>query len=279
MPRGRLRERLRTIIFEHDTFAGRAFDVVLIVAILVSVLVVMLDSVPELNARHGALLQRAEWFFTLLFSVEYVLRLWAARSARGYAFSFYGAIDLLAVLPTYLAALFPAGRFLAVVRVLRVVRVFRVLKLVEYVQEASVLARALRASRRKISVFLLAVISIVVIVGSLMYLIEGPASGFTSIPLAMYWAIVTLTTVGYGDIAPQTAIGRGLAATLMIVGYGIIAVPTGIVTLELERASRAAPEPAACAGCGLDVHDADARFCKRCGDVVTAGRALAPRRA
>jgi voltage-gated potassium channel len=265
MLRSSAREALRTIIFEHDTPAGRAFDVTLILAILLSVLVVMLDSVPWFRDEYGGVLLGAEWVFTLLFSTEYLLRLWSARNARGYALSFYGVIDLLAILPTYLAVLFPAGRFLAVVRILRIIRVFRVLKLVEYVRGGATLARALFASRYKIAVFLITVLSIVVIVGSLMYLIEGPESGFTSIPQSVYWAVVTLTTVGYGDIAPVTAPGKALAATLMILGYAIIAVPTGIVTLELDRASHAAQGASACSACGHGDHDSDARYCKRCG--------------
>ncbi len=260
-----LRETIRRIIFEHDTRAGKIFDVVLIVAILLSVLVVMLDSVPRLRARHGALLGAAEWAFTILFSVEYGLRLWSAQNPRRYALSFFGAIDLLSVLPTYLSIAFPSGRFIAVVRILRVLRVFRVLKLAHYVREAAVLSSALRASRYKITVFIFSVLNIVVVTGSLMYLVEGADAGFTSMPRGIYWAIVTITTVGYGDIAPQTTLGQFIAATLMVMGYGIIAVPTGIVTLELERASRAADSSRRCPGCGAGNHGADAVYCRRCG--------------
>lgn len=260
-----LRQRLHDVIFKHDEPAEKAFDVVLIVAILLSVLVVMLDSVASISAAYGSLLYAAEWGFTLLFTVEYLLRLWTSRKPLRYAGSFYGVVDLLAVLPTYLGVLFPAGRFLVALRILRVLRVFRILKLAEYVQEASVLATALRASRYKITVFVSAVLTIVVVVGSLMYLIEGPASGFTSIPQGIYWAIVTLTTVGYGDIAPETPLGKAVAATLMVMGYGIIAVPTGIVTLELDRASRQPQAGRSCPGCGGSRHDPDAAFCKRCG--------------
>ncbi|HEX2092458.1 MAG TPA: ion transporter [Longimicrobiaceae bacterium] len=260
-----LRQRLHDIIFKHDDPAEKGFDVALIAAILLSVLVVMLDSVAWISARYGRLLHVAEWGFTLLFTVEYLLRLWTSREPLRYARSFYGIVDLLAVLPTYLSVLFPAGRFLVALRILRVLRIFRVLKLAQYVEEASVLTTALRASRYKIIVFVSTVLTIVVVVGSLMYLVEGPGSGFTSIPQGIYWAIVTLTTVGYGDIAPQTTLGKGVAATLMIVGYGIIAVPTGIVTLELDRASRQSRVPRVCPACGADRHDADAVFCKRCG--------------
>lgn len=260
-----LRQRLHDIIFQHDDPAERAFDVVVIAAILLSVLVVMLDSVASISARYGAILYVAEWFFTLLFTAEYLLRLWTARKPLAYARSFYGVVDLLSVLPTWLSIFFPPGRFLVAFRVLRVLRVFRILKLAEYVEQGAVLAAALRASRYKITVFVCTVLTVTVVVGSLMYLIEGPSSGFTSIPQSVYWAIVTLTTVGYGDVAPASPAGKLLAATLMIMGYGIIAVPTGIVTLELDRASRAPGTRRVCRGCGVARHDADATFCKHCG--------------
>lgn len=283
-----LRDRLYVIIFEHETPAGRAFDVVLIVAILTSVVAVMLDSVAEINREYGEFLAAAEWFFTIIFTVEYLLRLYAAQSARGYALSFFGIVDLLAILPTYLSIIFPPGRFLLTIRVLRVLRIFRVLKLVRFVGEASILRKALMASSRKILVFLLTVFTIVITVGSLMYIVEGREAGFTSIPRSIYWAIVTLTTVGYGDIAPQSTLGQTLAAILMVTGYGIIAVPTGIVTVELGReAARLSAEenrtgsPAEssrnggdeeasnrdekCPSCGGGPHDEDAEYCKYCG--------------
>jgi voltage-gated potassium channel len=260
-----LRQRLHDIIFQHDEPAERAFDVVVIVCILLSVLVVMLDSVASIAARYGRVLYVAEWFFTILFTVEYLLRLWTSKRPLAYARSFYGIVDLLSVLPTWLSIFFPAGRFLVVLRALRVLRVFRILKLAEYVEQGAVLSAALRASRYKITVFVTTVIMVTIIVGSLMYLIEGPSSGFTSIPQSVYWAIVTLTTVGYGDVAPASPLGKTLAATLMIMGYGIIAVPTGIVTLELDRASREQAPRRACPGCGVTRHDADATFCKHCG--------------
>lgn len=261
-----IREHLYTIIFEHDTPAGRAFDVALIVTILMSVVLVMMDSVIELHNEYGEAFLVAEWGFTVLFTIEYALRLWCSRRTREYALSFYGIVDLIAILPTFLAAIFPAGRFFTVVRILRVLRIFRVLKLVPFVTEGAVLSRALKASRYKITVFIFAVLTSVAVVGSLMYLIEGPESGFTSIPQSIYWAIVTITTVGYGDIAPMTFLGKTLAAALMIMGYGIIAVPTGIVTLEIDRAARAeAAMTSGCPSCGLAEHDADARYCKRCG--------------
>lgn len=260
-----LRRRLHDIVFDHDKPAEKAFDVVLIGAILLSVVVVMLDSVVEIRARYGGVLYAAEWTFTVLFTVEYVVRLWTSERPWAYARSFFGVVDLLSVLPTYLSVVFPPGRFLAILRVLRVLRVFRVLKLAHYVREASVLSTALRASRYKITVFVSTVVIIAVIVGSLMYLIEGPPAGFTSIPESIYWAIVTLTTVGYGDIAPQTAFGKGMAATLMILGYGIIAVPTGIMTLELDRASKQSAAGNNCPECRRTGHDVDAAHCKFCG--------------
>lgn len=264
-----LRHRLYTVIFEHDTPAGRAFDLALIITILLSVAAVMLDSVAWISQRFGPWLVGLEWVFTALFTIEYGLRLYSAPRPLRYAFSFFGLVDFLAILPSYLSLLFPGSRFLLTIRVVRVLRIFRVLKLVQFVGEANVLAAALRRSRHKITVFVVTVLSVVVVVGSLMYLIEGPKAGFTSIPTSIYWAIVTLTTVGYGDIAPQTALGQTLAAFLMITGYGIIAVPTGIVTVELGRASTAIAAAAAaqrlCPDCGRGGHDADAAHCKHCG--------------
>jgi len=259
------RRRVHDVLFEHDSPAERAFDLVLIVAIVVSVIVVMLDSVASVRLRYGRALWIAEWAFTILFTAEYLARLWSSERPLRYARSFYGVIDLLAIAPAYLAMLFPAGRYLVTLRVLRVVRTFRILKLAQYVQEAAVLSQALRASRHKITVFISVVMSVVTVMGSLMYLVEGSASGFTSIPQGIYWAIVTMTTVGYGDIAPVTPLGKFMAAALMIVGYGVIAVPTGIVTLELDRASRGDAPPRECPGCGTPRHDRDAGYCKYCG--------------
>jgi voltage-gated potassium channel len=262
------RARVHDVIFGHETPAGKAFDVLLILAILVSVVVVMLDSVEEIAARYGLALRRAEWFFTGLFTVEYVLRLYSAPDARRYARSFYGVVDLLAVLPTYLALFFPGGRYLLSIRILRILRVFRVLKLAQFVGGERVILDALRASRHKIAVFLITVLTVVIVVGSILYVVEGADSGFTSIPRSVYWAIVTLTTVGYGDIAPQTPVGQMLASAVMILGYGLIAVPTGIVTVEMTAAARASRTARPCAGCGQAGHDEDARFCKSCGDAL-----------
>lgn len=280
-----LRERIGHVIFETDTPAARAFDVVLLWAIVASVVSVILESVPSVRAVHGPTLRAIEWGFTGLFSVEYALRVWSARDRRGYVLGFYGLVDLLALLPAFLALVVGAGPYLVVLRALRLLRVFRVLKLVRYLREARVLGDALAASRAKITVFLTFVLTVVLVVGAGMYLIEGPAAGFDSIPISMYWAIVTLTTVGYGDIAPLTPWGRLLASALMILGYGVIAVPTGIVTTELVRAEdrRAAearsadrgrpgigaPAPSepevVCPECGAVGHAADARYCRRCG--------------
>lgn len=257
------------IIFESDTPAGKAFDVLLIISILLSVLVVMLDSSVTVRNEYGRLLYMLEWFFTVLFTLEYFLRLMCVRNKRRYATSLFGIVDLVAIVPTYLSLLIPGSQFLLVIRILRVLRIFRVLKLVQYMNEADLLMRAMRASRRKITVFLFTVLALVTVMGSLMYLIEGEKNGFTSIPLSIYWAIITMTTVGYGDIVPRTSIGRALASIIMIMGYSIIAVPTGIVTSEMTLASqkerkmiRSTKE---CTRCGYLGHDQESLFCKLCG--------------
>jgi len=259
------RVKLQQVIFEAETPAGRAFDVALIAAILLSIAAVMLESVAAVRARHGALLLRVEWAFTLLFTVEYLLRLACVGRPLRYARSFFGLVDLLAILPTWLGLVLPGAQALLTIRALRLLRVFRVFKLGAYVGEAAQIARALRASRRKIGVFLFTVLTVVVILGTLLYVIEGPEHGFADIPTAVYWAIVTLTTVGYGDISPATPFGKALAALVMILGYGIIAVPTGIVTVEMGRAGRAAVSTHACPSCTAEGHDPDAVHCKFCG--------------
>jgi voltage-gated potassium channel len=256
--------RLHEVIFESDTPAGRAFDIALLVVILVSVAAVMLESVAEVRAAHGDALRAVEWAITALFTIEYGLRLLAVDRPAHYARSFLGLVDLLAVLPTYLALFVPQTHSLVVIRTIRLLRVFRILKLAPFVSEAGVLLTALRAARRKITVFLGGVVSIVVIVGALMYMVEGEEHGFTSIPRSMYWAVVTLTTVGYGDIAPRTPLGQLLASLLMILGYGVIAIPTGIVTVELAGAAREVSRQA-CPACGREGHDVDAVHCKHCG--------------
>jgi len=259
------KHKLHTIIFEADTPTGKLFDIALIIAILLSVGAVMLDSIKPINIQYGTQLHFAEWVFTILFTIEYILRLFSVGKPMKYARSFFGVIDLLAFLPTYLAAIIPGTQFFLVIRILRVIRIFRVLKILPYITEAQLLKRALVASRRKIFVFLLAVLLIVIIMGSIMYVIEGEANGFTSIPRSIYWAIVTLTTVGYGDISPQTPIGQVLASIIMIFGYGLIAVPTGIVSVEIAKGNIGTFNTQACPQCSAEGHDSDAKHCKFCG--------------
>jgi voltage-gated potassium channel len=260
-----IRGRLHEIIFEADTLAGRWFDVTLTLVILTSVAVVMLESVASVRHQYGPLLLAAEWVFTVLFTIEYVLRLWTVRSPIRYATSFYGVIDLLSVIPTYLSLLLPGAQSLLVLRSLRLLRIFRIFKLAQYTFEAQTLTQALRASRRKIIVFLAAISTLVLIAGAMMYVIEGEKNGFTSIPTSVYWAIVTMTTVGFGDITPKTPLGQILASLMMITGYGIIAVPTGIVSVELARAATLPINTQACPHCGRQGHDVDAVHCKFCG--------------
>lgn len=274
-----LRSRLETIIFEADTPAGRLYDVVLIVFILVSVILVILESVGSINQVVGRELYIAEWFFTLLFTAEYLLRLIAVRRTASYAFSFFGLIDLLAILPTYISLFIPGAQSLLIIRVFRLLRIFRVLKLAQFLGEADMLLAALRGSAPKITVFLMVVLSTVLTTGALMYVIEGPQSGFTSIPVGIYWAIVTMTTVGFGDITPQTPLGQLAASCLMILGYGVIAVPTGIVTTELTRASKLSSlKDGICTHCGRGAHDKDAFFCRGCGANLSESLSTAPSR-
>ena len=260
-----MRYKWYRLIFHHEARDERDFDLWLIAAILASVGVVILDSVPSIKAQwHGALYV-AEWFFTLLFTVEYGVRLWVVRKPLRYARSFFGIIDLLSILPTFLSLLFPASASLTVIRALRLLRVFRVLKLVEYSSEAGVLIDALLRSRRKIFVFIATLLTIVVIFGALMYVVEGPEHGFSSIPTGMYWAIVTVATVGFGDIAPTTSFGRFITSVLIVIGYSIIAVPTGIYTAELARSMQPKRRAVRCVECGLPDHETDAWHCRKCG--------------
>ena len=260
------RHQLHEIIFEADTAIGKGFDVVLIFSIVVSVVLAMLDSVAAIQAVYGQWLYVGEWIFTLLFTVEYLLRLFCVQRPLLYARSFFGVVDLLAILPTYLSVILPGGQYFIIIRVLRLLRIFRVFKLVQFLSEARLLLAALHASFRKIAVFLFTVMTLVIIFGALMYVVEGAANGFTSIPRSIYWAVVTMTTVGYGDISPQTDFGQALAAIIMIIGYGIIAVPTGIVTVELSQAVHRGVSTQACPACGSEGHDKDAKFCKYCGE-------------
>jgi len=259
------RDKIHEIIFEADTPLGKLFDEILIVCIIASVLVVMLDSVDSIGGQYGRLFYALEWFFTIIFSIEYVLRLISVRRPVKYATSFFGVVDLLTVIPTYLDLILPGTRFLLVIRILRVLRIFRVLKLAKYVGEANLLISAIKASSRKITIFLFSVVTLVVVLGSMMYIVEGVEHGFTSIPKSIYWAIVTLTTVGYGDVAPQTSLGQVLAVVVMIMGYSIIAVPTGIVTVEMAQAFKENISTRACHDCSSGGHDPDAKHCKYCG--------------
>jgi voltage-gated potassium channel len=259
------RRKLYIVIFESDTPAGLFFDQALLVAILASVLVVMLDSVEFFTLRFHGLLNMLEWTFTLLFTVEYLARLACVERPWRYARSFFGVVDLVSVLPTYLAVILPELHALIDVRVLRMLRIFRILKLTAYLKEYHLLGAALRSSRRKIAVFLSAVIMIVVSIGTIMYVVEGADNGFTSIPVSIYWAISTMTTVGFGDIAPQTDLGRLISSLMMLLGWGVLAVPTGIVTVELTNQQRLASHARRCPGCGGGGHGDDARFCRLCG--------------
>ena len=265
-PRAGWRLRLYTIIFEADTKAGKRFDLVLIAAVLTSVVVVVLDSVAAISARYGALFGALEIFFTLLFTVEYVARLVCVQRPLRYARSFFGVIDLLAVLPTYLAYLVPGLHALIDVRILRLLRIFRVLKMGAYVAEYRALGLALAGSRRKITVFIVFVMMVVLVSGTLMYVVEGPQHGFTSIPVGIYWAIVTMTTVGYGDMSPQTDIGRFIASLQMLLGWGILAVPTGIASAEFTaQRMRGVPTTRSCHECLSEGHEPNDVFCKDCG--------------
>ena len=264
------RRKLYLIIFESDTPAGLLFDQLLLIAILASVTVVMLDSVESISSRHHMTLAALEWIFTALFTIEYIARLLCVERPRRYARSFYGIVDLVSVLPTYLAFFVPELHALIDVRVLRMLRVFRILKLTQYLAEFQLLADALRNSRRKIAVFLSAVLMIVVTLGTVMYVVEGPVNGFTSIPLSVYWAITTMTTVGFGDIVPQTDVGRFVASVMMLMGWGVLAVPTGIVTAEMTSQRLRPVRGRPCPGCGADEHAADARYCRVCGASLTS---------
>ena len=259
------RQRLHEIIFEADTTAGRIFDIGLLLAIVVSTLAVVLESVDAVGVRYGRILRIVEWTVTLLFTVEYAMRLLAVRRPWSYATSFLGVVDLLAVIPTYLSLFFTGTHSLAVIRALRLLRIFRILKLRRYVGEIGALINAIRASAAKITVFLVTVTTLVLIMGTAMYVIEGPESGFTSIPRGMYWAVVTVTTVGYGDIAPKTVLGQAIAAAAMVIGYSMIIIPTAIFSMELVRADRKEITTQNCPECLREGHDADARHCKYCG--------------
>lgn len=261
-----LKHRLNVIIFGTDTPAGKRFDVMLIVLIVASVIVLMVESVEALPPEYLIYLRIAEWVFTIIFTLEYMVRFYCSPHPFRYANSFYGLVDLLSILPSYLSLFFPGANYLLIVRLFRVLRVFRVLKLVRYLTEANVLLRALVISRRKIAIFFLFVFILSIIFGSLMYVVEGPSNGFSSIPKSIYWTIVTITTVGYGDITPQTPLGQLIAAFAMLTGYSIIAVPTGILTAELTQEIQKERQARLCSSCEYPGHEAGAQFCLKCGE-------------
>ncbi|NQU86384.1 MAG: ion transporter [Mariniphaga sp.] len=262
-----LKEKIYEIIFEADTREGKFFDVALLIIIVVSIALVLIESVPSVGENYQGYLKISEWIITIIFTLEYAVRIIIVRKPWRYIFSFYGIIDFLSVIPTYLSLILIGGQSLMVIRILRLLRIFRIFKLTRYTLAGRTLARAMWSSREKISVFIFFVIILVVIIGTIMYLIEGESNGFTSIPRSIYWAIVTLTTVGYGDISPATALGQFLASIVMIMGYAIIAVPTGIVTAELVKPSRK-NNTQVCQHCLHDRHDDDAIFCKKCGESI-----------
>lgn len=263
------RHKLHEIIYGTHTPAGKLFDIVLLVVILYSIIVVMLESVPAINARYHSFLDTSEWIVTILFTIEYILRIICIKKPGKYIFSFFGIIDLLSTLPKYLSFFVAGSQYITAFRALRLLRVFRILKLVRFIGESNNLLRALQASRTKIFVFVFFVMIISVLLGTIMYLVEGPKHGFNSIPHSVYWTIVTLTTVGYGDISPQTGLGQIIATLIMIIGYGIIAVPTGIVSAQYTAAKNDAKEALddgrSCRNCGTEVHRKDSDYCRKCG--------------
>ncbi len=261
-----LRDKIYNIIEGNDTRIGRSFDGVLIILILLSVLVVILDSVQHLQMQYGQYLHGLEWFFTVIFTIEYALRLYGEPKRWQYIISFYGIIDLISIISGYLSLLIVGFQYFLIIRIVRVLRIFRIFKLASYLQQAGFLMEALKSSRQKILVFFLFLITLATVFGALIFVIEGPQNGFTSIPRSMYWAIVTLTTVGYGDISPKTALGQGLASFIMITGYAILAVPTGIFTAELARSMQPKPQILECSRCGKAEHAEQAKFCDACGE-------------
>jgi len=265
MEKRKLQKKIYQIIFGADTKAGKLFDILLFVTIIISVVIVMLDSVYELHLKYGRLFLLIDWIITIIFTMEYILRIYSVKKPFKYIFSFYGIIDLLSILPTYISLFLTGTHFLIVIRMLRLMRIFRVFKLARYVKASNVLLIAFVNSRRKILVFLEVVLIIVVITGAFMYLVEGPETGFTSIPKSIYWAIVTITTVGYGDIAPQSVLGQTIASMLMLVGYAIIAVPTSILGSEFIK-EKMRKSTHICNTCQFSEHDYDAEYCKMCGD-------------
>ena len=262
----KLKQKLYRIIFDADTPAAKGFDIVLIFIIILSVVAVILESVPSFNERFGPMLHSTEWVITIVFTIEYLARILTHPKPLKYIFSFYGIIDFLAIIPTYLDLIFTGAMGFAVIRGLRLLRIFRIMKITRYSREGRIILEALKASRVKTLVFLFAVLIMVLIIGTLMYLIEGEDSGFTSIPAGVYWAIVTLTTVGFGDITPASNLGKFIASFVMILGYGVIAVPTGIAIFEIASAAKSRREKRECDACGHNAHDGNANYCNSCGE-------------
>ena len=262
-----VKQKLYDVIFKSDTPAGKLFDVALLILILLSVLTVMLESMASLQQKYRGLFLIAEWWYTILFTLELLLRIWVYPKRREYLFSFFGIVDFLAILPTYISLIVPGTQYLMVIRVLRLLRIARIFKLTHFLKEANMLSGALRASLPKILVFIGTVLTLVIVIGSVMYVVEGGKNGFTSIPKSIYWAIVTLTTVGYGDIAPKTPLGQMLAGIVMLLGYGIIAIPTGIVTVEIANINKGANQRI-CVSCGKGGHEPTASFCNACGTAL-----------
>ncbi|MDG3088615.1 ion transporter [Vibrio hannami] len=265
MASGPLKHQLYVIIFGTHTKAGKAFDILLIIAILASLVVLLLDSISSISNRWSSTFLYIEYTFTGLFTIEYLVRLWCSPQPKAYARSFYGIVDFLSILPTYLTLFFPSATYMGVIRLLRVLRIFRILKLVRYLQDSNILLRSMLLARRKIFIFFSTVAILVTIFGSIVYVVEGPENGFTSIPQSIYWAIVTITTVGYGDVVPQTALGKGIAALTMLLGYSILAVPTGIITAELNQEMNSHKSLVKCPNCMKAGHESDAMHCKHCG--------------
>ncbi|MCG9697073.1 ion transporter [Shewanella sp. Isolate11] len=259
------RQKLRVIIFGTDTKAGRYFDISLIVCIVLSVALVFIDTVDSIHQQYGEWIRVAEWFFTLIFTIEYLLRLYCSAQPVQYARSFYGVVDLLSILPSYLALVFPGANFTLVIRVLRLFRIFRVLKLLRYLSEGNILLRAMMQSSRKVFLFFFSVSLIVMVLSAVMYVVEGPENGFSSMPKSIYWTIVTITTVGYGDITPQTTLGQGIAALTMLIGYSIIAIPTGILTAEISQEIVRKKDLRRCSNCLKMGHESNAVYCDKCG--------------
>ncbi|GAA0784544.1 MULTISPECIES: ion transporter [Pseudomonadati] len=260
-----LKQRLRSIIFGTDTPEGKAFDIALLVSIVASILLICLDTIDSLHNNYGELFLIGEWMFTIIFTLEYVLRLYCSQNRFHYARSFFGVVDLLSIIPTYLALIFPAANFALAIRVLRLFRVFRVLKLLRFLADGNLLLKAMLQSSRKVFMFFFSVSLIILVLSVVMYVIEGPNNGFSSIPKSMYWTIVTITTVGYGDITPQTPLGQAIAALTMLIGYSIIAIPTGILTAEISHEMVKVRDLRKCSNCGKKGHDNDAQFCNHCG--------------